>query len=101
MKDSLLIRLKQKVAKILLFLSFFVLFASNGVAAESAEPLSLIANTKGLSGFWLWYATLYNTNKLYCALVTIVIVPVTGLILGTIANLIMSRIGIHLKAKKL
>ncbi len=97
MKKSLLERLEAFAAAVIFF---FILFPANLFAAESERPLSFIADTKGLSGFWLWYANLYNTNKLYCALVTIIIVPVTGLAIGILADLIMNNIGIDLRTKK-
>lgn len=78
---------------------FFILFPANLLASEKAQPLSFIANTKGLSGFMLWYATLYNSNKLYCALVTVIILPVIGLILAKIADILIGKIGLDLKSR--
>ncbi len=68
-------------------------------AAEKAQPLNFIANTKGLSGIELWYANLYNSNRFYCALVTIIVIPVVGFILGTIADFLISKIGLDLKSR--
>ncbi len=84
----------------IVLLSSLVLFPVNLLASEEkTQPLSFIANTEGLSGFMLWYATLYNTNKLYCALVTIIILPVIGLILAKIADIIIGKIGLDLRSR--
>lgn len=68
-------------------------------AGEKAEPLHFVANTEGLSGVELWYANLYNSNKFYCALVTVFIIPIIGFILGVIADFIISKIGLDLKSR--
>jgi hypothetical protein len=90
---------KRVFTKALVLLSFFILFPACLPASEKAQPLSFVANTKGLSGFMLWYASLYNSNKLYCALVTVIILPVVGLILATLADIIIGKIGLDLKSK--
>lgn len=68
-------------------------------AGEKAQPLNFIADTKGLSGVELWYADLYNSNKFYCALVTIIIIPVVGFVLGSIADFLISKTGLDLKSR--
>jgi hypothetical protein len=68
-------------------------------AGEKAQPLNFIADTTGLSGMELWYADLYNSNKLYCALVTIIVIPVVGFILGSIADFLISKTGLDLKSR--
>ncbi len=68
-------------------------------AGEKAQPLNFIADTTGLSGIELWYANLYNSNKFYCALVTIIIIPVVGFILGSIADFLISKTGLDLKSR--
>ncbi len=68
-------------------------------AAEQAQPLNYAANTQGLSGIELWYAQLYNQNKFYCALVTILIIPIVGFILGTVADFLICKTGLDLKSR--
>ena len=68
-------------------------------AGEKAQPLNFIADTNGLSGIELWYANLYNSNKFYCALVTILVIPVVGFILGSIADFLISKTGLDLKSR--
>jgi hypothetical protein len=93
-------RLRLVMRKFIFFVCFYFFFiASSFASGGKAEPLNFVANTEGLSGIELWYANLYNSNKFYCAIVTVIIIPVVGFILGTIADFIISKIGLDLKSR--
>ncbi len=74
-------------------------FAS--AAAGKTSLIVLVADTRQLDGVMLWWANLYNESHLYFMLLTIVIIPVTGVVFGVIADIIMSWIGIDLKNREL
>jgi len=69
--------------------------------AKEASTLVLVADTRKLTGIEAWWANLYNQGHLAFALATVVIVPVTGVILGSLADLVMSRLGIDLRKRAL
>lgn len=66
-----------------------------------AAPLIIVADTRKLDGIMLWWAGLYNESHLYFMILTIIIIPVTGVIFGVIADIVMSWIGIDLKSREL
>lgn len=75
----------------------FALAAGGGGAA----PIVLVADTRKLDGIMLWWANLYNESHLYFMILTVIIIPVTGVVFGVIADIIMSWIGIDLKNREL
>ncbi len=74
------------------------LFAAGG---GGEERLVIVADTRGLNGWQAWLANLYNENLVQFTIFTVVAIPVVGLILGLLADLVMRRIGIDLKSRKL
>jgi hypothetical protein len=70
-------------------------------AGEKASLLVIVADTRKLSGWEAWFANLYNESHLYFTIVTVVAIPIIGVILGVLADLIMSHIGIDLKSREL
>ncbi len=79
----------------------FLLAAPLASAAESAQLIIIVADSRKFHGMRLWWANLYNDNHLHFALMTVVLIPTVGVILGTLADLVMSRIGIDLKSRAL
>lgn len=61
----------------------------------------IVADTRGLDGIMLWWAQMYNDSHLYFTILTIIIIPTTGLIFGLIADVVMGFIGIDLKNREL
>jgi hypothetical protein len=61
----------------------------------------IVSDTRDLSGIMAWWGDLYNHSHVYFTALTIIIIPVTGVIFGTLADLIMSNIGIDLKSREL
>jgi hypothetical protein len=80
-----------------LLLPGIALAAGGGAVA----PLVIVADTRKLSGLQLFWSALYNESHLYFTLLTIVLIPLIGLIFGVLADLIMSHIGIDLKSREL
>jgi len=70
-------------------------------AAESAQSIVIVADPRKFHGLRAWWANLYNDSHLHFALMTIVLIPLVGVILGTFADLAMGRIGIDLKSRAL
>ena len=66
-----------------------------------AAPIVIVADTRRLSGIMAWWANLYNESHVYFTILTIVIIPVVGVIFGVLADVVMSHIGIDLKSREL
>ena len=73
-------------------------FAAGG---GGAAPIVIVADTRKLSGIMAWWANLYNESHVYFTILTIVIIPVVGVIFGVLADVVMSHIGIDLKSREL
>jgi len=48
-----------------------------------------------------WWANLYNESHLYFTLLTVVLIPVIGVIFGVLADYVMHFIGIDLSSRDL
>jgi hypothetical protein len=70
-------------------------------AGEKASLLVIVADTRKLTGWEAWFANLYNESHLYFTIVTVIAIPVIGVLLGLIADLVMTNIGIDLKSREL
>ncbi len=66
-----------------------------------AALVVIVADTRGLTGLLHAWGTLYNESHLYFSLLTILLIPVIGLIFGTIADIVMKTIGIDLEHRDL
>lgn len=75
----------------------FALAAGGGGAA----PIVLVADTRKLTGVMAWWANLYNESHFQFMILTVILIPLTGVIFGVIADIIMSGIGIDLKSRDL
>ena len=70
-------------------------------AGPKAALLVIVADTRKLSGWEAWFANLYNESHLYFTIVTVVTIPIVGVLLGLLADLVMTHIGIDLKSREL
>ncbi len=70
-------------------------------AGEKASLLVIVADTRKLTGWEAWFANLYNESHVYFTIVTVLAIPIIGVILGVLADLVMSNIGIDLKSREL
>jgi hypothetical protein len=84
-------------------LALLLLFPAQLLAAVGEEPglMVLVADTRKLHGWEAWWANLYNEGHLAFALATVIIIPTVGVILGLLADVVMSRLGIDLKKRAL
>lgn len=81
-----------------LFMPKIAAAAGGGAAA----PVVIVADTRRLGGVLSWWANVYNESHMQFTLLTIVLIPLIGVIFGVIADFIMSHIvGIDLKSREL
>lgn len=69
--------------------------------APKGQNVVIVADTRRLDGIMLWWAQMYNDNHAYFTTLTIIIIPLTGVIFGLLADLVMNHIGIDLKHRDL
>ncbi len=81
--------------------TLFLLLPVQLLAEEKADFIILVADTRKLHGWQAWWANLYNEGHLVSAIVTVICIPLAGVTLGTLADQVMSRIGIDLKKRSL
>lgn len=87
---------------VLLVLVFSLAFSATASAAEGGgAPIVIVADTRNLTGLLAWWANLYNESHLYFTLMTIVLIPLVGLLFGLLADFIMHFIGLDLKNRDL
>ncbi|MDR3698289.1 MAG: hypothetical protein P4L56_01560 [Candidatus Sulfopaludibacter sp.] len=82
---------------VLLFLSAAPLLS----AAETAQAIVIVADSRKFQGVRLLWANFYNESHFHFALMTTLLIPLAGVLLGSLADLVMSRIGINLKSRSL
>ena len=70
-------------------------------AGEKVAGLVMVADTRKLTGWEAWWANLYNESHLYFTIVTVVTIPIIGLLFGVLADIIMKHIGIDLTSREL
>jgi hypothetical protein len=70
-------------------------------AAAEQGGMVIVADSRNLTGLTAWWVNIYNESHCYFALLTVVTIPLTGAILGGVADLIMGRTGIDLKSRSL
>ncbi len=61
----------------------------------------IVADTRKLDGILYWWAEMYNESHLFFAILTMLIIPIVGCILGWLADIVMTHIGIDLKHREL
>jgi hypothetical protein len=70
-------------------------------AGPAAAPLVMVADTRKFTGWEAWWTNLYNESHFWFTVVTVVSIPIVGLLFGVLADLIMGAIGIDLKSREL
>ena len=68
---------------------------------EKATAIVIVADTRKLTGLMAWWGNLYNESHFYFMLLTIVLIPVIGVLFGLIADFFMDHIGIDLRSREL
>ena len=61
----------------------------------------IVADSRKFTGWQARWANLYNESHFWFALITVIILPVTALILGRVTGWFMARLGINLKSREL
>ena len=95
--------MKRRLQRFWLALVTLVLFAPSLslAAGGGGAPVVIVADTRRLDGIMAWWANLYNESHMEFTILTIIIIPVTGVIFGVLADIIMGWIGIDLKSREL
>ncbi|MGE4291518.1 MAG: DVU0150 family protein [Desulfovibrio sp.] len=70
-------------------------------AGGKSSELVVVADTRVLSGWMLYFADLYNTNIVLFALWATVLTAMYGAFLGFLMDFIMSRTGLDLTSRKI
>lgn len=70
-----------------------------GAGGGGGEAMVIVADTRAVSGWEAWWGNLYNESMLYFTLVTVITIPVMGVVLGTLTDFFMARIGINLRSR--
>lgn len=78
-----------------------LLLAARLMAAETATAIVIVADARKYHGVRAWWANLYNESHLQFTLMTAILIPLAGIVLGVLADLVMSRIGINLRSRSL
>jgi hypothetical protein len=90
------------VKRLALILATLCLTAQAALAAGGGGQLIVIvADSRKLTGVMAWWANLYNESHLYFTILTVVLIPVIGVIFGVVADFIMHFVGIDLKSRDL
>ena len=71
------------------------------LAAESSDAAVIVADSRKFTGWQARWANLYNESHFWFALITVIILPVTALILGRLTGWFMARLGINLRSREL
>ncbi len=95
--------MRNRMSKLFAWIGMAVLLLPALAQAAGPPPANIVivADTRKATGLLGWWAGLYNESHLYFALLTVLLIPLIGVIFGTLADLIMSRIGIDLKSREL
>jgi hypothetical protein len=70
-------------------------------AGGGGAPIVMVADSRKLTGIMAWWANLYNESHFYFTLLTIILIPLIGVIFGVLADIIMHFVGIDLKSRDL
>ncbi|MEI6261090.1 MAG: DVU0150 family protein [Deltaproteobacteria bacterium] len=65
------------------------------------DMMVIVADTRGLPAWEAWWANLYNESHLYFAVVTVVLIPIIGVVFGTVADFFMKFLGLDLEHREL
>lgn len=76
-----------------------LLCPATAFAGEVANVV-LVSDTRKLTGILKWWGNMYNESHLEFTVLTIILIPVTGVLFGLLADLVMSHIGIDLTSRE-
>lgn len=83
--------------------SLMLLLPSLAMAAGAGklDIMVIVADTRGLPAWEAWWANLYNESHLYFTVVTVVLIPIIGVVFGTVADFFMKFLGLDLEHREL
>lgn len=88
--------------KLSLIMTTLWLTAGTALAAGGGgEPIVIVADSRKLTGIMAWWANLYNESHFYFTLLTIILIPLIGVIFGVLADIVMHFVGIDLSSRDL
>jgi hypothetical protein len=95
--------MKSVVQKVFLVLTTLWLSAPFAFAAGGGDvaPIVIVADSRKLTGLMAWWANLYNESHLYFTVLTVILIPVIGVLFGVLADIVMHFVGIDLKSRDL
>jgi len=95
--------MKQRLQRLWWVICTLIMFAPtlSFAAGGGGAPIVIVADTRKLDGIMAWWANLYNESHLQFTILTVILIPLIGVIFGVLADLIMSSIGIDLKSREL
>lgn len=70
-------------------------------AGDKAAAVVIVSDTRNLTGILKWWGDLYNESHIQFSLLTIILIPLIGLLFGVIADIVMHNIGIDLESRDL
>ncbi len=92
----------KKMSSFFIALVVFLIPSVSALAAgPAAAPIVIVADTRHLNGLMLFWANLYNESHLQFTILTIILIPLVGVIFGLLADVVMNWIGIDLKNRDL
>lgn len=86
-------------AKLFGLLTFVFLISPRLFAEEGGGGDILVADTRKLHGLEQWWGNVYNDGHWPFVIITVIVIPTCGMILGLLADLVMNNLGIDLKKK--
>ena len=93
-----------KKVKGLFFAVLAACLALPGVAAAAgaaAAPIAMVSDTRKLEGLMLWWGNIYNDSHMEFTILTCVMIPLVGCVLGVASDWVMHFIGLDLKNREL
>lgn len=80
---------------------YLLIPAPVSAGGKKAKPLVHVADTRVLSGTYLYFANMYNENLLLFGIWTVVVLTALGSGIGFLMDIIMSKIGLDLRSREL
>ncbi len=88
--------------RVFAFMSMIYLMVPETVwAGKKGKLLVHVADTRGLSGVFLYFGNLYNENLLMFGIWTVVVITALGSGLGFFMDFLMERTGLDLTSREL
>jgi heme/copper-type cytochrome/quinol oxidase subunit 2 len=94
---------KRMTSLVLSGTSLILLLPALAMAAGGGkiDMMVVVADTRGLPVYEAWWANLYNESHLYFTILTVILIPVIGVVFGTIADFFMKFLGLDLEHREL